>query len=98
MQPIRDPEGIEIEFLQRTGAVCGRKVIEIGCGDGRLTWRYANLAASVAGVDPDFERLAETSTARPETAGEPIPFSQAVAEMLPFRDEAFESAIFAWSL
>ena len=98
MQPIRDPEGIEIEFLQRTGAVCGRKVIEIGCGDGRLTWRYANLAAAAAGVDSDFEWLAGTGTARPETVDKPVSFAQAAAETLPFPDEAFESAIFAWSL
>lgn len=98
MEPIRDPEGIEIEFLQRTGAVHGRSVVEIGCGNGRLTWRYATLAASVVGVDPDLERLAETITARPETVDRPVPFVQAAAEALPFPDEAFESAIFAWSL
>lgn len=98
MEPIRDPEGIEIEFLQRTGAVNGRNVVEIGCGNGRLTWRYANFAASASGVDPDFERLAETAMTRPEMVRRPVPFIQAAAEMLPFADEAFESAIFGWSL
>jgi ubiquinone/menaquinone biosynthesis C-methylase UbiE len=66
MEPIRDPEGIEIEYLNRTGAIHGRKVVEIGCGNGRLIWRYANIAASVVGVDPDFERLTKALTKRPD--------------------------------
>ena len=95
---ICDPEGIEIEVLKRTGAINGRKVLEIGCGNGRLTWRYANFAASAVGVDPDHERLAETFTTRPETVETWVAFTQAEAETLPFPDEAFECAILAWSL
>jgi len=98
MDPIRDPEGIEIEVLHRTGAIHGRKVLEIGCGNGRLTWRYANIAASAVGVDPDFERLAQTATAQPETVKTEVSFMQAGAEALPFSDHAFECAILAWSL
>ena len=105
MDPVRDPEGVEIEFLKRTGVIHGRKVVEIGCGNGRLIWRYANLAASVVGVDPDSERLAEALTTRPDkvpktsaTVETWSAFAQAEAESLPFPDEAFECAIFAWSL
>lgn len=98
MEPVRDPEGVEIDYLQRTEGIEGRKVLEIGCGDGRLTWRYANLAAAVTGVDPDFERLKEMATTRPETVARPVPFAQAAAEKLPFADETFDSALFSWSL
>lgn len=98
MEPVRDPEGTEIEYLQRTGAIGGRRVLEIGCGDGRLTWRYANLAAAVTGLDPDFDRLAEMATTRPETVERPVPLAQAAAEKLPFADEVFGSALFSWSL
>ena len=98
MEPTRDPEGIEIEVLNRTGAIHGRNVLEIGCGNGRLTWRYANIAASAVGVDPDCERLAEAVTTRPETVEKPAAFALADAETLPFPDEAFECAILAWSL
>ena len=98
MDPIRDPEGAEIEYLNRTGAVHGRKVVEIGCGNGRLTWRYANNAALVVGVDPDFERLAETVTTRPETVETSLLFARADAQTLPFPDQIFESALLSWSL
>lgn len=98
MDPIRDPEEIEIEYLQRTGAIHGRKVVEIGCGNGRLTWRYADIAASAVGVDPDSTRLAEIVHTRPQTMGKSVTFTQAEAETLPFPGSFFECAIFAWSL
>ena len=30
----------------------GAEVLEIGCGDGRLTWRYAERAAYVTAIEP----------------------------------------------
>lgn len=98
MEPLRDPEGIEIEYLRRTGAIKGRKVVEIGCGDGRLTWRYADFAAAVTGVDPDFERLSEAVTTRPENVNRPVSLAQATAERLPYADGIFDTALFSWSL
>lgn len=99
MKPERDPEGIEIEFLQKTGGVTGRKVLEIGCGDGRLIRRYAASAALVVGVDPDAEKLAEAlqqaAGSRPQ---QPLILAQSQAEDLPFADAAFESVLLAWSL
>jgi ubiquinone/menaquinone biosynthesis C-methylase UbiE len=98
MDPIRDPEGTEIEALQRTGAIDGRNVLEIGCGSGRLIWRYANMAASAVGVDLDSKQLAEAVTTRPQTVQTTVTFMLAGAEALPFHDEAFECAILGWSL
>jgi len=98
MEPIRDPEGIEIEYLNRTGVINGRNVIEIGSGDGRLTWRYAPFAASAVAVDPDLDRLAKTVNTRPDTMQTPTAFAQADAQMLPFPDKSFDCAILAWSL
>ena len=98
MEPIRDPEGIEIVYLNRTGVIHGRKVIEIGCGNGRLTWRYADIVASTIGVDPEPERLAETANTRPNREQTSVAFALAETEKLPFADETFECAILAWSL
>jgi ubiquinone/menaquinone biosynthesis C-methylase UbiE len=98
MDPIRDPEGTEIEALQRTGAIDSRNVLEIGCGTGRLIWRYASMAASTVGVDLDSEQLAEALTTRPQTVQTQVAFILAGAEKLPFPDEAFQCAILGWSL
>ena len=98
MEPERDPEGVEVEYLARTGALQKRKVLEIGCGNGRLIWRYADNAKAVAGIDPDFEPLSEAIASRPESLATPLLVAHAEAVALPFGTETFESAILAWSL
>jgi 2-polyprenyl-3-methyl-5-hydroxy-6-metoxy-1,4-benzoquinol methylase len=62
-----DPEGNETAALFDLVEVEGREVLEIGCGDGRLTWRYADRAAHVTAIEPfegsiarARERLSET--------------------------------------
>jgi 16S rRNA A1518/A1519 N6-dimethyltransferase RsmA/KsgA/DIM1 with predicted DNA glycosylase/AP lyase activity len=49
-----DPEGRELRALLELlpNLHCAR-VVEVGCGDGRLTRRYADHAASVLAFDPD---------------------------------------------
>ena len=37
-----DPEGNETATLFDLVDLDGAEVLEIGCGDGRLTWRYAD--------------------------------------------------------
>ena len=47
-----DPENNEPCTLFDLADFNGRRVLEIGCGDGRLTWRYADKAAHVTAIDP----------------------------------------------
>ena len=74
-------------------------MIEIGCGDGRLTRKYANQTRSALAIDVD--RLSVVA-ARAMLPGMELPgrveFAQAAAESLPARRESFDLAIFAWSL
>ena len=54
-----DPERNEIDaLLEFVGDLAGKRVLEIGAGSGRLTWRYAALAGEVVGIDPKPERIA----------------------------------------
>jgi 16S rRNA A1518/A1519 N6-dimethyltransferase RsmA/KsgA/DIM1 with predicted DNA glycosylase/AP lyase activity len=49
-----DPEEREIDaFVAMVPTLHGSHVVEVGCGDGRLTRRYAARAASVFAFDPD---------------------------------------------
>ena len=54
-----DPERNEIDsLLEFVGDLEGKRVFEIGAGDGRLTWRYAALVGKVVGIDPNPDRIA----------------------------------------
>ncbi len=61
-----DPERNEINaLLDFTGDLEGKRVFEIGAGNGRLTWRYAALAAEVLGIDPKPEQVARSRKEMP---------------------------------
>lgn len=53
-----DPENNETRALLDMVNFSGKHVLEIGCGDGRLTWRYAEKAAHVTAIEPIAEQIA----------------------------------------
>jgi ubiquinone/menaquinone biosynthesis C-methylase UbiE len=97
MPTLHDPEEIEIKFLHDIVDLADTRVLEIGCGDGRLTWYYADSAKDVVGVDPNAELLATALHERPSTLRTKVTFTQAIAEVLPFPRERFDLAIMSWS-
>ncbi|HEU5362283.1 MAG TPA: class I SAM-dependent methyltransferase, partial [Gaiellaceae bacterium] len=52
-----DPEGVHLAALNRLGDFHGQRVLELGCGDGRLTLGIAEDAAHVLAFDPDAEEV-----------------------------------------
>lgn len=46
-----DPEGYETRALDALVDLADKSVLEIGAGDGRLTWRLAPRARSVVALD-----------------------------------------------
>ena len=54
-EPRRDPENSERRHLQRYLPQSGDFVLDIGCGDGRLTGLFAAAAGLVVGLDIDIE-------------------------------------------
>ena len=61
---LHDPERHEIDALLAL-LPSQPDVVEIGCGDGRLTLRYADRARSVIAIDPDEARIAAFRKAGP---------------------------------
>jgi len=55
--PVLDPEGTHLAALRQLGDFRGKRVLELGCGDGRLTFGLAQEAAHVLAFDPDAERV-----------------------------------------
>ena len=61
-----DPEENEIGALFDFVDLDGRRVLEIGSGDGRLTWRYADRAANVIAVEPFAPSVARATGNLPQ--------------------------------
>lgn len=53
----QDPENNEQRALLAMVDFKDKHVLEIGCGDGRLTWRYADKAAHVTAIEPSAEQI-----------------------------------------
>ena len=94
-----DPEGAETAAMDHVGAeVTGSRVLEVGCGDGRLTWRYAARAASVLGIDPDAEEIALARAATPPGLRGRVEFRTAGIESFGAPPGSFDVVVMAWSL
>ena len=94
----KDSEGSEKKHLHKFVDLRNKRVLEIGCGEGRLTWRYAETAKNVVGIDPDRNSLRVASYDRPSDLEGTVHFANAQAEHVPFRKETFDIALLAWSL
>ena len=92
-----DPERTETTTLQRFADFTGKRVLEVGSGDGRLTWRYANAARLVAGIDLETDDLRVALLDRPANLAQKAVFARADAVHLPFQAGTFDMALFAWS-
>jgi 2-polyprenyl-3-methyl-5-hydroxy-6-metoxy-1,4-benzoquinol methylase len=53
-----DPEANGSRALFGMADLDGLHVLEIGCGDGRFTWSFADTAGHVTAIDPDAEQIA----------------------------------------
>ena len=95
---VADPRKQEIKTLfDFVGDFTGLRVLEIGCGKGRLTWQYANFACHVSGIDPNEERIASAKADLPPELASKVAFDVSGVES--YRsDELYDLAIFSWSL
>lgn len=82
-------------LLVREGGLRGRRVLDVGCGTGRLAAALAEReSCKVWGVDRSPEMLEAARARVPEGVG----LKEGVAEELPFKDGWFERAVARLSL
>jgi len=93
----KDIERNETKYLHKFVDFAGKHILEIGCGEGRLTWQYAEATHSTVGIDLDADALRVASIDRPDDLQNKVCFSRARSEQLPFSKETFDIAILAWS-
>jgi len=89
-----DTAGAEKSYLRDMLARDVGCVLEVGCGDGRLTRKYADEATRVIAID--------LPAALPGATAEPLPESVSLAaasgSCLPVAAQGFDQVIFALSL
>jgi 2-polyprenyl-3-methyl-5-hydroxy-6-metoxy-1,4-benzoquinol methylase len=95
-----DPEGNETAALFDLVDVEGREVLEIGCGDGRLTWRYADRAAHVTAIEPFEGSIARARERLARTPNDRIEFRHVSFEDFASGTDAdsFDVTLLSWSL
>ena len=76
----------------------GKDVLEVGCGDGRLTWRYADVTRSVLAIDPNMELIGTARAQMPPALRERVAFHEADIITEPLPDDAFDVVLISWTL
>ena len=79
-------------MLARIGKVADRAVLEIGCGDGQLAVKLAEMGAKVSAIDASPAMVsAARELARAHATN--VNFTVGEAQELPFPDEAFDIVV-----
>jgi len=95
---VLDPEGAHALAGRRLARFDDRRVLEIGCGEGRLTFALAGSSRSWLATDPKPESI---DTARRNLPGElraKVSFAVAGGAEVPGAPGDFDLVFFSWSL
>jgi ubiquinone/menaquinone biosynthesis C-methylase UbiE len=99
MPLVMDPAGNEIRALQKATQWKGKGVLEVGCGEGRLTLRIAALGPRrIEALDPDNTRVRLARKNQPAFYSRRIKYHVGHSERLRFHDDLFDIVIFSWVL
>jgi len=93
-----DPEKNEIKALKQVTNWRNKRVLEIGCGNGRLTRRLARLGAHIHAIDPNADLIKRAREALPNAYATRIRFNVGKSTKLSHPNEVFDVVLFAWSL
>ncbi len=95
---VLDPEGAHLAELRRLANFRGRLVLELGCGDGRLTLGIAADAESVLAFDPDAEKVERAHHFLPTELAQRVAYRVASGKEIELEPLSFDLVVFSWSL
>ena len=87
----------EARLIERYARIAGRDVLEVGCGNGRLTVEYAGLAGRVVAIEPN-RRLLASARARIRGLGLRNVQFAARPSQRGIRGGPYDVVLFSWSL
>ena len=98
MAVVIDPEQAETRVIHELIDFSGTDVLEVGCGDGRLTWRYADRTRSVLAIDLDAHAIEQARANLPEPLRQTVTFQVADILSVELAPAAFDVVVFSHSL
>ena len=98
MPIVIDRERNEINALRRVTDWSGKKVLEIGCGSGRLTRRIARLGSQIEAIDPNPDHINSARQTLPPSFASRVQFSVGKSSRLEYPKSTFDLVLFSWSL
>jgi ubiquinone/menaquinone biosynthesis C-methylase UbiE len=98
MARVLDPEGVHADAIRSLASIRGQRVLEIGCGDGRLTRALAGESASWLATDPKAHPVEDARRSLPEALGGRVTFAVAGGAEIEADESEFDLALFSWSL
>ena len=93
-----DPDHEEIRAIHDLIDFTDLAIVEIGCGDGRMTRRYADAAASVFAFDAAEPLVALARGRQPSKSKPTITFEVADITEMELPRETFDIAVLSWTL
>lgn len=88
--------GVELRRIERYARLAGKRVLEIGAGNGRLTFQYGSRAARVLALDPEPSAVAEGNAAARQLPH--VRFVRARAEAYRPPPRSFDVVFVTWAL
>lgn len=98
MPSIKDPDGADAAALASLADLTGRRVLEIGAGEGRLTRHLARKAAFVLAIDSDEQAINAAGAGLSADLAERVRFRALDVTELEEPEESFHAAFLSWSL
>lgn len=95
---LRPRPGDELREWGGARLVRGKRVLDLGCGDGRFALGVAEFAHTVHGLDPDSDAIADARKAARKAGARNVHFSVGAAQRLPYGKGAFDVVILSWTL
>jgi ubiquinone/menaquinone biosynthesis C-methylase UbiE len=93
-----EPIGIELQTIYNYVDFKEKNVLEIGCGNGRLTFQFADIARKTVAIDLNAESIKQAKKDLSGSLGSKIEFHVQSAENLSFINDTFDIALFSYSL
>lgn len=94
-----DPAKVEIRMLQQAVDWEGKHVLEVGCGDGRLTQRILAMGPHrIMAIDTNAERIAKAKRNLPAPLKRMVTYRAVQADEIKHPFSTYDIVLFSWVL